>query len=130
MPRKNIAATLGELELLLQSVTVETAARDPMIANAREQLHEAVEKARQHMTERDFHTARKQEATARMQETLEESRRLATFLRSTLRMSYRKTPESLAAFRVKPPSGRPRGSRSAKSAKDPGADQSGNPAPA
>jgi hypothetical protein len=130
MPRKTIAATLGELELLLQSVTPETTAGDPQVANARAQLQEAVEKARQHMGERDFHTARKQEATARMQEKLEESCRIATFLRSTLRWSYRKTPASLAAFRVKPPSGRPRGRKSAKSAKDPAADPGGNPAPA
>lgn len=129
MPRKTIAATLGELELLLQSITPETTAGDEQVANARAQLQEAVEQTRQHMMARDFHTARKQEATARMQEKLEESCRIATFLRTTLRWSYRKSPESLAAFRVKPPHGRPRGTRSAKSAKDPAADQGGNPAP-
>lgn len=129
MPRKTIAATLGELELLLRSVTPETTAGDPQIANARAQLQETVDQARQHMMERDFHTARKQEATLRMQEKLEESCRVATFLRSTLRWSYRKSPESLAAHRVKPAHGRPRGTRSAKSATNPAADEGGNPAP-
>lgn len=129
MPRKRIAATLGELELLLQSITPETTADHPQIAGAHAQLQEAVEQTRRHMAERDFHTARKQEATLRMQEKLEESCRIATFLRTNLRWRYRKSPESLAAFRVKPAHGRPRGSRSAKSAADPAADEGGNPAP-
>ncbi len=129
MPRKTIAATLGELELLLRSITPETTDRYPEIAGVQAQLQEAVDQARQHMAERDFHTARKQEATLRMQEKLEESCRIATFLRMNLRWRHKNRPEPLAAFRVKPAHGRPRGSRSAKSKASSAPDPQENPAP-
>ena len=79
MPRKRVAVTLGELELLIQSVTPETLAGTPYIAPAHAELREILEETRQLMAERDRYTALKQEATREIQETLEEGCR--AFLR-------------------------------------------------
>ena len=127
MPRKRVAVTVGELELLVQSVTPETIAEIPYIAPAHAELREIVEETRQLMTERDRYAALKQEATRRIQERLEEGGRGATLLRSLLRQRYGNRPEPLAAFRIKPAHGRPRGRKSAKAQADSPAEQGEGP---
>jgi len=118
MPRKRVAVTVGELELLVQSVTSETIAETPYIAPAHEELREILEETRQLMKERDQYTALKQEATRRIQEKLEAGCRAATILRHSLRYRYGNRPEPLAAFRIKPAHGRPRGRKTAKAQPD------------
>lgn len=123
MPRKRVAVTLGELELLIQSVTPEAIAETPYIAPAHAELREILEETRQLMTERDRYAALKQEATRKIQEKLEAGGRAATLLRQSLRYRYGNRPEPLAAFRIKPAHGRPRGRKAAESQPDPPADQ-------
>ena len=81
------------------------------------------------MTERDRYTALKQEATRKIQEKLEEGCRAATLVRTSLRYRYRyrNRPEPLAAFRIKPAHGRPRGRKTAETQPDSSADQGESP---
>jgi hypothetical protein len=127
MPRKRVAVTVGELELLIQSVTPETLAETPYIEPAHAELRELVEETRQLMTERDRYTALKQEATRKIQEKLEAGCRAATILRHSLRYRYGNRPEPLAAFRIKPAHGRPRGRKAAESQPDSPANQGEGP---
>ncbi|HSG37998.1 MAG TPA: hypothetical protein VLE27_00050, partial [Thermoanaerobaculia bacterium] len=127
MPRKRVAITIGELELLIQSVTPETVAEIPFIAPAHAELREILEETRQLMAERDRYTALKQEATRKIQEKLEEGCRAATLVRTSLRYRYGNRPEPLAAFRIKPAHGRPRGRKAAEAQADPPADQGESP---
>lgn len=122
MPRKRVAVTVGELELLIQSVTPETIAETPYIAPAHAELREILEETRHLMTERDRYTALKQEATRKIQEKLEAGGRAATILRHCLRYRYGNRPEALATFRIKPAHGRPRGRKSAEAQTDSPAD--------
>lgn len=128
MPRKRVAVTVGELESLVRSVTPETVAETPFIAPAHAELREIVEETRQLMAERDRYTALKQEATRKIQKKLEEGCRTATVLRHSLRYRYGNRPEALAAFRIKPAHGRPRGRKAAKSQPDSPGNQGESPA--
>lgn len=114
MSRKPIAATLGDLEFLAQSITPETMAEHPTLAPYQAQLQELLEETRQLIQERDFHAAQKQEATRKIQAKLEDGRKLGTTLRTVLRWRFSNRAEPLAAFKVKPSHGRPRGRKSAK----------------
>lgn len=116
MPRTRVAVTLGDLEFLTQAITPETTAKHPSLANPHEQLQEVLEEARQLMAERDSYTALKQEATRKLQRKLEEGRRLGTILRADLRFRHLHSPESLAAYGLKPAQGRPRGRKTARRA--------------
>lgn len=120
MPRTRIALTVGEWQRLTQSVTPEITAEDGGIEYLHTRLQRLLEESRQLVTERDFHAARKQEATRKLNENLEEGRRIASALQVQLRVRYLNHPEHLAAFGVKPNQGRPRGSKSSsRSRKNP-----------
>jgi len=95
MPRTNIAHTLGELEKLVQSVNPEDRAGVPAIGPAYEKLQRYVERIHELVTVRDFHEARKQEATREIQELLELSRKAATVVRVGLKEDIGNTNEAL-----------------------------------
>jgi len=52
--------------------------------------------------ERDFHEARKQEATHRINEVLAEGRIVATVLQAVLKQHFGASSEELVAFGIKP----------------------------
>jgi len=102
MPRTNIAHTLGELEKLVQSVNPEDRAGVPAIGPAYEKLQRYVERIHELVTVRDFHEARKQEATREIQELLELSRKAATVVRVGLKEDIGNTNEALLRFSIQP----------------------------
>jgi hypothetical protein len=83
MPQKPVAETLGDLEKLAKSVTPETFDGHPHLKLAHTQLQSCIETLRRLVSQRDFHEARKQEATDKIRGQLEEGRRLATLLQGT-----------------------------------------------
>ena len=102
MPRTNIAHTLGELEKLVGSVTPEDRAATPVIGPAYEKLQKYVERIHQLITVRDFHEARKQEATRELQEILELARKAATVVRVGLKEDRGHDNEELLRFHINP----------------------------
>ena len=100
--------TLGELEKLVQSVTPEIRAGLPHIAPAFAKLQSCVERIHQLMVERNFHEARKQEATREIRERLEEGRKDATAVRAGLKVEMGDTNEALVRFGIQPFRGRKR----------------------
>jgi hypothetical protein len=113
MPRTRIALTVAEWQRLTQSVTPEIMAQEAGLEYLHTRLQGLLEQNRQLITERNFHAAQKQEATRKLNENLEEGRRIASALQVQLRVRYLDRPEHLATFGVKPAQGRPRGSKSA-----------------
>jgi hypothetical protein len=102
MPRTNIAHTLGELEKLVESVTPEDRAGVPAIGPAYEKLQKYVKRIHKLITLRDFHEARKQEATRELQELLEVARKAATVVRVGLKEDMGHDNEELQRFHIKP----------------------------
>jgi len=102
MPRTNIAHTLGELEKLLQSVTPEDRTGVPVIGPAYEKLQKYVARIHELVTLRDFHEARKQEATREIQELLELSRKAATVVRVGLKEDMGNINEELVRVGIQP----------------------------
>jgi hypothetical protein len=82
MPRKPVAETLGDLENLARSVTPETFDGQPQLKTVHDQLQHCIETILRLVSQRDFHEARRREATDKIQGQLEEGRRLATLLQA------------------------------------------------
>jgi hypothetical protein len=82
---------------LIQADTPEAVAGIPHLEHAREKLRGHLDEIQRLLAERDFHEARKQEASQRIQEILEEGRRAATALRVVLREHLGPRNEQLAA---------------------------------
>ena len=72
MPRTRIAHTMGDLQLFAQTITPETTAEHPFLEYAHAKLKRFIEEIDQLGVERDFHAARKLEATRRRNEMIEE----------------------------------------------------------
>lgn len=121
MPRERKAVTVGELLQLAQSITPETWAEIPHLEHQHARLRELLEEIEKLTLERDAYAAKKQEATRKINEALEESRRRATLLRSMLKAEIGPQEEALAAFKIQPYRGRksPRKSKPAASSPPP-----------
>jgi hypothetical protein len=126
MPRTNTAQTIGELINLLARVTPEATAGVLHLEHARERLLGMVDELQKLLVERDFHAARKQEATERIQQLLEEGRRAATMLRLGLKEHLGHDNEQLVAFDIQPFRPRKRARRAASPEDAPPSDE---PAP-
>jgi hypothetical protein len=127
MPRTPIADTLGELEKLVQSVTPEDRAGRPHIDYAYVRLQKGIERIHQLITARDFHEARKQEATREIQELLPELRKEGRVVRLGLKFELGTRSEELVRFGMKPFRGRKRRKKSAETPDAEGSSSSEEP---
>jgi len=128
MPRKRVAQMVGELVELVELVTPETREGDAMLERSHETLRNAVAEIQRLNLEQDFHAARKQEATKKMNEILQSARRTATALRVTLQMKFGPASEQLAAYKIQPFRGRKR-TKKTKSGSSAAPDNASAPAP-
>jgi|SRR3954467_3340098 hypothetical protein len=108
MPRTRTGHTVGTWWELASLVTPETTAGDPLLEQTHAKLQGFVDEIGKLQVERDFHEARKQELSERIQDLLPEGRRTATFLRQILKQRFGPASEKLAAFGIKPFRGRKR----------------------
>ncbi len=108
MPRIRIAETMGELHQFAHTITPETTAGHVFLEYAHAKLTRFLEEIDRLTAERDFHTARKQEATRRRNEMLAEGSRLATAMRLVLKDHLGPDNERLAEFGIQPFRGRKR----------------------
>jgi hypothetical protein len=102
MPRKTTDETIADWEELARSVDPEVRESDRAVARAYDRLAAHLAEIKSLLTERDFHEARKQEATRGIQELLVKGRPEATFLRAGLKMRYGRGSEQLTRFGIKP----------------------------
>jgi hypothetical protein len=102
MPRTRIALTVGDWEKLTQSVTMETTAAAPELEFIHKKLQAFLEEFRQLAIEQNLHDARKQAATRRMNEILEEGRRTASALKVGLKQHLGNRNEDLVKFGIQP----------------------------
>ncbi|HEY0514654.1 MAG TPA: hypothetical protein VGH73_22325 [Thermoanaerobaculia bacterium] len=117
MPRTRIPVTIGEWETLTQAVTPETAAGSPLLEQAHAKLKGFHEELLRLTAERADHEARKQQATLRINQVVDEGRRLATLIRKVLKEDLGIDNEELARFNVQPFRGRKFAKRPARAAK-------------
>lgn len=128
MPRTRIAVTVGELTKLANSITPETMAGLRHLEHGHARIQELLAEIEKLNHERDFHAAQKQEATRKINELVEEGRRLGTFVRDILRVEIGPREEKLVAYGIQPFRGRKR----ARKASSAGPDQTaaeGDPSP-
>jgi hypothetical protein len=111
MPRKRVAHTVGEWAEITRLITPETTAEIPVLEHFQTQLQSFTEEFNRLAVERNYHAARKQEATSRMNELLEEGSRLTTLIRMALKEHFGPESEQLAGFGIQPFRGRRRSSR-------------------
>ncbi|HEV8583221.1 MAG TPA: hypothetical protein VGX68_29485 [Thermoanaerobaculia bacterium] len=114
MPRIPIADALTELESLSQSFTPEVTEQAPYLAQKHVELQRHMEEIRKLIIRRAAYEARKQEATRKIRDRIGKARRLATYLRSGLRLSYGSDSEELVKFGMKPFRGRKRSKKTTK----------------
>lgn len=118
MPRAPIDFTVGDWMDLSKKVTPETTAGVLPLEHAHAKLQRQLGEVQRLLAERDFHQARKQEATKKIREILPAGCRTATLLRKILKEHYGPDSEQLAAFGIQPFRPRKRGPRKPRQAKD------------
>lgn len=119
MPRIRIAETMGELHRFARTITPETTAGHVYLEHAHAKLTRFLEEIDRLTVERDFHAARKQEATQQRNKLLAEGSRLATAMRVTLKDHLGPDNERLAEFGIQPFRGRKRVKKPADAATPP-----------
>jgi chromosome segregation ATPase len=102
MPRTRISETTGAWAILNQAVKPETTAGSPYLQEAHAKLQGFLEEVRRLQAEQADHQARKQEATRRINEILDEGRRLASNIRRVLKVELGVENEELARFGIQP----------------------------
>ena len=102
MPRTRRNHTVGVWLRLTGGVTPEIAAGQPHIQDPLDKLVAFQAELDRLIQERDFHDARKQEATSRINEVLAEGRVVATLLQAVLKQHFGASNEALVAFGIKP----------------------------
>ncbi len=112
MPRTRIAHTIGDWEKLTTVVTPETTAGSPYLEQAHAKLQGFLDEVTRLHAERAEHQARKQAATRRINEVVEEGRRLASNIRRVLKVEMGIGNEELARFGIQPFRGRKRAKKS------------------
>ncbi len=123
MPRAPINFTVGDWMDLSEKVTPETTAGVLPLEHTHAKLLGQLAEVQRLLAERDFHEARKQEATKKIREILPAGCRTATLLRKMLKEHFGPGSEQLAAFGIQPFRPRKRGPRKPKLAKDAAANQ-------
>lgn len=118
MPRAPINSTVGDWMDLSEKVAPEAAAGVVPLEHAYTKLSGYLEEVGKLLVERDFHEARKQEATKKIREILPAGCRTATLIRKILKDHYGPDSEQLAAFGIQPFRPRKRGPRKPKQVKD------------
>ncbi|HSS76767.1 MAG TPA: hypothetical protein VLV54_08475 [Thermoanaerobaculia bacterium] len=113
MARTRRVHTVGRWTELTRSVTPEIVAELPMLEPLLPRLVEIEADVDRLVTERDVHQARKQEATRKIQDALEEGRKVAHVIRVGLRQHLGAGNEALVAFGIKPFRGRKRARKAA-----------------
>jgi hypothetical protein len=117
MPRTRIAETTGDWASLNEVVTPETTAGSPHLQQAHAKLQGFLEEVRRLQAEQAEYQARKQEATQRINELLEEGRRLASYIRRALKVELGIRSEGLVRFGIQPFRGRKFAKRPLRAAK-------------
>jgi hypothetical protein len=112
MPRTRITHTIGDWEKLTTVVTPETTAGSPYLEQAHAKLQGFLDEVNRLHVERAEHQARKQEATRRINQVVEEGRRLASNIRRVLKVERGIDNEELARFGIQPFRGRKRAKKS------------------
>jgi hypothetical protein len=102
MPRTRIAETVGAWAVLNEAVTPETTAGSPYLQQAHAKLQGFLDEVHRLQAEQADHQARKQAATLRINEILEEGRRLASNIRRVLKVEMGVENEELARFGIQP----------------------------
>ena len=108
MPRTRSGHTRSEWHKLTLTVTPELTKDFLYLEDPRAKLVEIEAEVDRLVQERDFHQARKQETTRKIQDALVEGRKVASLLRVSLRHHFVETNEQLVAFGIKPFRGRKR----------------------
>jgi len=117
MARKRKGLTVSELAELIHSVTPEVLAAVPEITDAHARLSGMIAEVNSLWVERAVYESRKQAATKRIDQIVEDARKTATYVRRGLSLHFGADSEQLTAFRMKPFRGRKRANRAAKPAK-------------
>jgi chromosome segregation ATPase len=112
MPRTRISHTIGDWEKLTTVVTPETTSGSPYLEQAHAKLQGFLDEVNRLHAERAEHQARKQAATRRINELVEEGRRLASNIRRVLKVEMGIDNEELARFGIQPFRGRKRAKKS------------------
>jgi hypothetical protein len=102
MPRTRISVTISDWETLKHSVTEETTGEDPALKVFYDKLQVLLAEFQQLAQQQAFHAARKQEATRRMNEILEDGRQTASALKAGLKNHFGNRSEELIKFGIKP----------------------------
>lgn len=102
MPRTRRNQTLGIWMGLTGGVTPELMEGRPHIQDSVNKLVAFQEEMDRLVQERNFHDARKQEATNRINEILVEGRIVATVFQAVLKQHFGSSSEELVAFGIKP----------------------------
>jgi hypothetical protein len=118
MPRTRIAVTIGEITKLVKSITPETMAGNRHLEHEHARILRILEDFERLNHERDFHAAQKQEATRKINELVEEGRRLATLVRDILRNEIGPREEKLVAHGIQPFRGRKRARKASSAGPD------------
>jgi len=113
MARTRRVHTVGRWTELTVSVTPEIVADLPMLEPLLPRLMEIEADVDRLVMERDRHQARKQETTRKIQDALEEGRKVAHVIRVGLRHHLGSGNEALVAFGIKPFRGRKRARKAA-----------------
>jgi hypothetical protein len=102
MPRTSIGVTVGDWDQLTHSVTEETTGDAPALQVLHEKLQAFLTEFQQLSQEQSLYTARKQAATRRMNEILEEGRKTASALKLGLKLRHGNRSEELVKFGIQP----------------------------
>jgi len=102
MPRTSIGVTVGDWDKLTHSVTEETTGDAPALRVLHEKLQGFLTEFQQLAQEQSFHAARKQEATRRINEILEEGRKTASALKMGLKLRHGNRSETLVKYGIQP----------------------------
>ena len=102
MPRTRIALTVSDWEKLTQSVTAETTAEAPELEFIHGKLQRFLDEFQQLAVEQSAYEARRQAATRRMNEILEEGRKTASALKVGLKQHLGNRNEELVKFGIQP----------------------------
>jgi len=108
MPRTPLGETIGDWVGMTTRVTPETLARIPSIKYIHDQLAAHLEEIQELLKQRDFHEARKQEISRRIDVVLPQGRKEASLLRGMLKEHYGPDNEQLVAFGIQPFRGKKR----------------------
>lgn len=106
MPRTRIPITLGDWKVLTETVTPETRQGRAYLEHAHAKLEGFLAEVLRLTAERDDHQAKKQEATRRINEIVDEGRRLANSLRQALKEELGPESEELVRYGIQPFRGR------------------------